>query len=52
MTNRLLIPIFIDLWLLTGVFGIIDATIIREPSSKSVVDKPNSFSVNVALLPR
>ncbi|KAE9526647.1 hypothetical protein AGLY_013295 [Aphis glycines] len=46
------IPIFIDLWLSTGVFGIIDATIIRKPSSKTVVDKPSSFSVNVALLPR
>lgn len=30
----------------------IDATIIREPSSKTVVDKPNNFSVGVALLPR
>lgn len=41
-----------DLWLSTGVFGIIDATIIRKPSSKTVDDKPNSFSVKVALLPR
>jgi len=47
-----IIPILIDRWLSTGVFGIIDATIIRKPSSKTVVDKPNSFSVNVALLPR
>lgn len=30
----------------------IDATIIREPSSNTVVDKPNNFSVGVALLPR
>lgn len=47
-----IIPIFIDRWLSTGVFGIIDATIIRNPSSKTVVDIPNNFSVNVALLPR
>lgn len=52
MYKTQLLPIFIDLWLSTGVFGTIDATIIRKPSSKTVVDNPNNFSVKVALLPR